>query len=202
MRVVTAPLWFVILRFLGFLLGIVFFLFVIFVVLNVVLAFAGDPGNCDAAGRTINIDPNEANSFQTKWDQFDASLDAGQAASVTLAESEVSSRARRYLEDENDTPVKDVLVCIRAGYGEASGSIDTPVGLEAKVKVRGTMDLTGDHPKATIEEIDIGGIPDFLIGPVEGWIEELIDNQLDDIDLKHGYQPTLKEGEADIKGTP
>ncbi len=202
MQVVAAPLWWVIFRIIGFIFGILFTLFIFFAVINVILALAGDPGRCDAAGRTIAISPENATAFQTKWDQFEAAVDAGQIATVPFNESEITSRARRYLEDEHDTPVKDLLVCIRAGYGEASGTIDTPVGLSAKVKVKGTMDLTGAHPKAVIDDISIGAIPGFLVDPVKNWLEDLIANQLNDIDLDNTYEPVLAEGNAEIKGTP
>ena len=202
MQVVTAPLWWVILRIIGFIFGILFTLFIFFVVINVILGVAGDPGRCDAAGRTIAISPENATAFQTKWDQFETTVDGGQSATVSFDESEITSRARRYLEDEHDTPIDDLLICIRAGYGEASASISTPIGLNAKVKVKGTMDLTGPHPKAIITEISIGAIPDFLVDPVENWLEDLIENQLDDIDLDNTYELVLTEGNAEIKGTP
>ncbi|HEU4759641.1 MAG TPA: hypothetical protein VFT91_06625 [Dehalococcoidia bacterium] len=202
MQVVTAPLWWVIFRIFSFILGILIFLVIFVAVVNVILALVGDPGRCDAAGRTIDISPANADAFQTKWDQFDDTLGRGQATTASFNESEITSRGRRYLEDENNTPIKDLLVCIRGGYGEASGSIDTPLGLNAKVKVKGTMDLTGAHPKAVIDDISIGVIPGFLVDPVKGWLEDLIDNQLDNINLHHRYDPALTEGNTEIKGTP
>jgi len=175
-------------------------IFIIVVGFSVVLAFVGSPGRCDPGGGTVSIGPQNADAFRSKWDQYNQALDAG-PASVTFNESEITSRAEEYLEG-NNAPVKDILVCLHAGFGEASGSLDTPLGIDADVRVKGNMDLTGDHPKAQIDDISVGGIPDFLTDPVKGYLEDLIEHQLDDIDLDHSHAPTLSEGSAQLQGTP
>ena len=197
----ASTLWGSLLRFLVLGLFLLVGAFVIVAGLNIVLAFAGSPGRCTPGGGTVSIGALNATSFQSKWDQYDQTLDAGSPASVTFTESEISSRAEQYLE-ENNAPVKDVLVCMHAGFGEASGSLDTPLGIDADVRVKGSMDLTGPHPKANIDDVEVGGVPGFLIDPVKGYLEDLIANQLDDIDLNHSHNATINEGSADLQGTP
>ena len=202
MQAVAAPLWFVIMKIIGALLGLLFGLFIILAIVGIILALAGDPGRCDSGDRVINISDAEAQSFQSKWDGLDAKLGGGQSGSISLTESEISSRAENYFTDENDTPVKDVVVCLQDGKGEGSGTIESPIGINAKVKISGTMALDGGHPVAIIDNIEVGGVPGFMLSPVEGFIEDIIKNQLDDINLDHKYQAVLTEGKAEINGTP
>lgn len=64
------------------------------------------------------------------------------------------------------------------------------------------MDLSGDHPVAKIDDIEIGNVPGFITGAIEGFVEDAVDEALEEIDLKHTYTPTLMEGDARIDGQP
>ncbi len=175
---------------------------VIFAGVNVILAFSGGPGDCTPGGGTITVSDANATAFQVKWDAFDAQLDGGAPSSVPFNETEVSSRAHQFIRDETDVDFEDVRVCIHDGFGEATGRLEAFLGLETKVKIKGTMDLSGDHPVAKIDDIEIGNVPGFVTGAIEGFVEEAVDEALEEIDLKHTYTPTLMEGEAQIDGQP
>ena len=175
---------------------------VIFAGVNVILAFTGGPGACTPGGGTITINDASAQAFQVKWDALDAQLDAGTPSSVPLNESEVTSRADQYIRDETDVDFEDMRVCIHDGFGEATGSLEAFLGVDTEVKIKGTIDLSGDHPVAKIDDIEIGNVPGFITNAIEGLVEDAVDEALEEIDLKHTYTPTLTEGEAQIDGQP
>ena len=177
---------------------------IVFGVVMSALAVSGGSGQCTPGGGTITISAANADSFDQKWDDMDAILDGGSPSSITLDESEISSRADRYFRDETVLDVSDVRVCIHDGFGEATGSIDAVAGLGVDVSLKGTVDLSGDAPKITIDDIDIGNVPNFLIDVTDTIIgvESDINGALDDITLKHTYTATLTEGQVQIDGTP
>ena len=170
---------------------------VIFVGANVILALSGGPGPCTPGG-PITINAETADGFQQKWDGFDAVLDGGSPSSVSFNESEVSS----FIDREVGSPFSDPRICIHDGFGEATAKLEAILGLETKVKVKGNLDLSGDHPEARGLEIDIGNVPGFIINAIEGFVEDAVDEALEDIDLSHTYTPTLTEGNAQIDGVP
>ncbi len=177
---------------------------VIFGLVMSVLAVSGGPGQCTSGGGIIIVNAASADSFDQKWDAMDAVLDSGSPSSITLNESEISSRADRYFSEETVLDVSDVRVCIHDGFGEATGSLDAIAGLQVDVRLKGTVDLSGDAPKIKINDIDIGNVPDFLIDVTDTIIgvESDINGALDDITLKHTYTATLTEGQVQIDGTP
>jgi len=175
---------------------------VIFVGVNVILAFSGGPGSCTAGNPPLTVNAANAEGFQQNWDGFDAVLDSGTTSSVSFNESEISSRADQYIRDETDVDFVDVRICIHDGFGEASAKLEAILGLETEVMVTGTVDLTGDTPQAQITDIEIGNVPSFIVDIVEGQIEDAVDEALENIDLSHTYTPTLTEGQALIDGEP
>lgn len=175
---------------------------VIFVGVNVILAFSGGPGPCTPGGGPITINAANADGFQQKWDGFDAVLDGASPSSASFDESEVTSRADQYFRDETDVDFVDVRICIRDGFGEATAKLEAILGLDTEVKVTGTVDLTGDTPVAQIGDIEIGNVPGFITNAIEGFVEDAVDEALEDIDLSHTYTPTLTEGNAQIDGVP
>ncbi|MEX0801226.1 MAG: hypothetical protein WD379_08415 [Dehalococcoidia bacterium] len=185
---------------LGILMGIIS-LGVLFILIISVLAVVGGPGQCTAGGPAISITQANSDAFQQKWDAMDDTLDGGSPASIDLDESEVSSRADRYLTDETDAPFGDVRVCLHDGSGEGSGTISI-LGIDVEVKVKGNMEMTGGSPVATIDDIEVGSVPGFATDVIEGIVEDAIEEGLNDIELNHDYQATLTEGNAKIDGTP
>jgi hypothetical protein len=177
---------------------------VIFGIVITVLAFSNGPGHCTPGGGPITVNAANAEKFDQKWDDFDAVLDGGSPSSVALSERELSSRADKYFREEKALDFRDVRVCIHDGYGEATGTLDAILGLQVEVKLKGTMDLTGDTPKTEIDDIEFGKVPGWLVDVTDAIFgaEDDIDEALEDIDLKHTYTPTLTEGQAQIDGVP
>lgn len=175
-------------------------LVVVVIVVAGLLAVTGGPAACTPGGGPIEISDAQAQSFDAKWDELDASLANGSPSTITLTESEVSSRANQYI-DEEGGDVDDVQVCIHDGLGELTGSVDIFAG-SAKFKASGTVDLTSGHPVVDFQDIEVGNVPGFILGPLEGVVEDAIQQLLDDITLEHTYIPTLSEGQAQINGTP
>ncbi len=175
---------------------------VIFVGANVILALSGGPGPCTPGGGPITTNAANADGFQQKWDGFDAVLDGASPSSASFDESEVTSRADQYIREETDVDFQDIRICIHDGFGEVTAKLEAILGLETKVKIKGNLDLSGDHPVAQDLEIDIGNVPGFITNAIEGFVEDAVDEALEDIDLSHTYTPTLTEGNAQIDGVP
>ncbi len=187
----------------GWLIGLfssVVLIIILLVLITGVLAYTGGPSACTPGGGAIEISDAQAASFDAKWDQLDASLDAGTATAIGLTESEISSRAARYISDHGGD-ISDVRVCVHDGQGEVTGKVDAFVG-SVKFKAKGTVDLTTGHPVAEFDDIAVGNVPGVVLGLLEGIVEGAIEELLDDISLSHSYTPGLSEGSAQIQGTP
>jgi hypothetical protein len=164
------------------------------------MALTGGPGPCTPGGGAIEISDAHAQSFDTKWDGLDAALAGGGSSSITLTESEVSSRANKYIDDKGGD-VNDVQVCIHDGYGEVTGSVDVAVG-SGKFKAKGAVALNAGRPVVDFQDIELGNVPGFALAPFENAVENAIQELLDDITLEHTYAPSLSDGQAEIDGTP
>jgi len=185
------------LRFIFGLFGGLLLLLLIIISCTIVLAFTGGPAPCTPGNGPIDISAANAGGFDTKWDGFNATLDGGSAATTSFTESEVSS----FVDREVGSPFSGPRVCIHNGYGEGTASFEV-LGFDAKIKVKGNMDLTGAHPVAKIDNIEVGNVPDFLVDIVKGQIENAIDDETGKVDLNHPMAPTLTEGDAKLDGTP
>jgi hypothetical protein len=190
---------------LGRIIGLVLSLIIVAVAffgVVAVLATTGGPGACTPGGTgPITVSDANAASFQSKWDAFDAQLDAGQPATVSFNESEVSSRANQWARDETIDFDDDITICIHDGSGEATATFGGG-WLDTKVKVTGSVTFEGAALKANVDDIEVGNLPGFMIGPLEGQVEDAIQEALDDIHLNHTYTVTLTEGTAAVNGTP
>jgi hypothetical protein len=184
----------------GFILGIIT-LAIILAVVVFLLAAIGGPGECTPGGTEIVISDANADAFDRKWEGFDDVLDAGSPSFVVLNESEASSRAERFVEEEAGA-IDNVRVCIHDGFGEVTGSVDAFLGMSADFKASGTIDLSGAHPVVDFQDIEVGSVPGFVIEPFEGLVEDAIEELLEKVNLEHGLTPTLTEGEARIDGLP
>jgi hypothetical protein len=171
------------------------------VVLAVLAAFAGSPGECDSADREVVVSSALAEALQDKLDTFDEQLDAGQAASFTFDESEATSRGIEFLE-ENNAPIDDLKVCFNSDGPSASGKVSAVAGLDLDVKASGNVDLSGEHPRVDDLDIDVGRVPGFVTGGLEGLIKDVINDQLDHIDVEHRLTITFGEGTATLSGQP
>ena len=166
------------------------------------MATIGSPGTCEDENRPISDTEELAILFQQKWDQLDATLDSGQASGLELTDSEVTSRARTWLE-EHDAPVSDLRVCFTLEGGAASGKVDVPFfPSDVDVLIRGTMRMTGEQPEITIDELKVGSLPGPITNLVENFINDLIDDQTKRLDLVHDYGLAFDEGLTTVSGTP
>ncbi|MGQ9572814.1 MAG: hypothetical protein ACUVV3_06480 [Dehalococcoidia bacterium] len=182
-------------------IGTILGLVVLLVVLTLVAAFAGSPGECDSGDREVRVSPAAAQELQAKLGRFDEQLDAGQPASFTFDESEATSRGRQFL-DEKDAPIKDLKVCFNPGEASASGKVSAVLGLDLNVKVSGKVNLDGEHPRVDDIDLEIGKVPGFIPGGLQGLIEGVINDQLDHIDVEHRLSITFGEGTATLSGQP
>jgi len=164
------------------------------------MALTGGPAPCAPGGGTIEISDAQAAAFDQKWDELDAALNGAAPSSISLNESEISSRANKYIDDKGGD-VDNVRVCIHDGYGEVTGSVDVVVG-SGDFRVKGTVALSGGRPVVDFQDVDVGNVPGFVLGPFENAVEGAIQELLDDITLDHTYTPALTEGKAEINGTP
>ncbi len=167
-----------------------------------VVAITGDPGTCEADDRPIVISDEAATAYVSAWDSFEAALDAGQPATVTFTETEVTSRARQWL-DERDSPINDLRICFSDGAAAASAKIDLPfVPGDADVLVDGTLILTDEHAVAEIDELEVGGLPTLLSEPIQSFVDDVIEDETVDLVLKHVYELSFAEGSVTVSGTP
>jgi hypothetical protein len=171
------------------------------VVLTVLAAFAGSPGECDSGDREVLVSSALAQQLQDKLDAFDGQLDAGQAASFTFDESEATSRGQEFL-DEKNAPIDDLKVCFNLEGPSASGKVSAVAGLDLDVKASGKVNLSGAHPRVDDLDIDVGKVPGFVTGGLEGLIKDVINDQLDHIDIEHQLTITFGEGTATLSGQP
>lgn len=165
------------------------------------LAAVGGPGACTSGGDEIVISAANADTFDQKWEGFDDILGGGSPSFVVLNESEITSRAERFIEEEAGG-IGHVRICIQDGFGEATGSLDAFLGIDADFRIKGSVDLSGAHPVVDFDDIDIGNVPGFLLDPFEGLLEDAIEELLEEVDLDHSYTATLTEGEVRIDGRP
>ena len=156
--------------------------------------------------RDVITDPALSQQWQARWDAFRAQAEFGQPLSVTFEEGEVTSRATEWLSAE-DIPLKRVTICFYEGEAEARATAEVPVvsdipflgGLfETEVGARGSIDLSGEHPRIDITSLDAGDLPGFTTGLVEDDIESLINGQLAELTLGRVYDVTFRETQAEI----
>ena len=167
------------------------------------LAISGGPDDCTPGGGPIVVSDALSDAFQQKWDQFDATLDAGSPASVTFNESEVTSRAVNWINNEGGPDFDNAQVCIHDGFGEATGTLNGPGFLDVKFMIRGTVELVDDRLFTVIEDVDIGNIPDPLTSWFEGQADGPIEEGLDNLGLEpHTYTVILTEGSVTVEGQP
>jgi hypothetical protein len=187
---------------LPFLLAPLIFFAMIIGLIAGTFAIVGGPSPCEPGGGPIVVSEANADSFQQKWDAFDAALDAGSPSSVSFSESEVTSRAIRAAEGDVDDQdwLQDLRVCLHDGEGEISGTVNLPSFLDLKFKARGTA-FIGETLNVNVHEVEVGSVPGFI----DGWVRAMVDDTvevLDEDDFEHNYTLTLSEGEARVDGTP
>lgn len=176
------------------------FLAVALAVFALLLAFRGSPGDC-GGGRQITSSPALAQSYEQRWLEFNAQLIQGRPATLTVSDSDATSRTQAFLA-ASDGPVHNVRLCFVISGADVNGTISPPFGPDIRVRAKGGVDLSGSHPRATIESIQIGGLPSFVVRPFRGLVTRIIDHQADSIELDHRLTIETSDGQVVITGQP
>lgn len=156
--------------------------------------------------RDVTTDPSLAQKWQERWDSFLYQVETGQGIGVTFEESEMTSRATQWLAAE-DIPLKRVTICFYDGEAEARATAEVPVVsdipllggvFETEVRARGAIDMSGEHPRIDITELDAGALPGLAASLVEDDLEGLVNDQLAELTLSRVYDVTFRETQAEI----
>ena len=169
-------------------------------VVATLLVFKTSPGAC-GSGRPLQADTALSAAYDARWRAFNSQLLSGQPASLTVSDSEATSRARQFLV-QTGAPVRDLRLCFVPGGGDVNATLDTPFGADVDVRVKGRVDVSGRHPKTQIDAIEIGGMPSFVTRPFRGLVTRIIDDQTNQIELDHRLSVDVRDGQAVISGTP
>jgi hypothetical protein len=172
--------------------------------LAAVLMLTGKPGVCDnpplRVGRELDPVPSAelAAQLDARWDQFSADI-RNQQAIFQASESEVTSRARQYVKDE-DVPVEDLYVYYcNDGKGQLAGRVDV-AGVGANFVATGTLVLGGEKPVVEIDSVDVGNMPGFVADAV---LELLLDADARRLELDENLVDfNIADGLAKLTGGP
>jgi hypothetical protein len=179
-----------------------------------VLAASGQPGDPPGVcrGRVLDTgpplrevvaDPSLAEHWQARWEEFREALEAGE---ITFEESEATSRAAAFLR-ETGAPLSDVTICFYEGEAEARAKANLPLlsnlpligGIfDTNVRVRGRIDLTGQHPRISVAQLEAGQLPGFIAGAVQDDAERLVNERLKRLELAQDYGVAFHEGQVQI----
>jgi hypothetical protein len=172
--------------------------------LALILMFTGKPEVCDnpplRIGRELEPPPSAelAAQLDARWDQFSADILSGQAV-FQATESEVTSRARQYAEDE-DVPVEDLFVYYCGdGKGQLAGRLHV-AGVGASFVATGTLVVGGEKPVVEIDSVDVGNMPGFVSDAV---LDVLLDDDSRTLELDEnllGFD--IRDGLAELIGGP
>ncbi|MEX1254324.1 MAG: hypothetical protein WEE64_08275 [Dehalococcoidia bacterium] len=176
--------------------------FAVVAVAGIALAVAGGPGSCSPGGGPVTVSDAGAHAFQSKWRAFEDTVDGGTPASVTLSESEVTSRAQERLHDDA-SGLHDLRICLHDGYAEATATLDVPAFFNVRGKVKGDLELASPHARGHIEDVELGSIPGPLLEPPEALLRRAVDEVLDDIEVEpRAYTITFTEGAVRVDAEP
>ena len=78
--------------------------------------------------------------------------------------------------------------------------LDTIFGRDVGVRAKGAVDLTGDHPHVDLSSARFAALP--VPGFVTNWVEDLINDQLDDVIVAFPMQVAFSEDEATLEAAP
>ena len=161
------------------------------------LILIGSPKVC--ADRVIPISAEAVNILTSNWDAFKAQA-ATRQAFVTLTETEVTSRAVRWVEDEGiELENLQVFLC-QGGYAEATATFVGAPGPSVNLLVRGTLELAGERPEIDIQQVGVGNLPGFA--PLEAVLNFIPEEKKTlDIDV-YLTDISFAEGRVTLEGRP
>ena len=167
----------------------------------ILLTFKGTPGDC-GGNRPIENNPGLAFAYDDRWYDFNTTLTSGLPGHAAR-HRERGDVARATVPRLASAPIDKVrFLCFTDGGADINGTLATPFGGDIAVRVGGNADLSGQHPKAEITSMRIGGLPAFVTRPFRGLVSGIIDDQLDHVELDHRLTVDLHEGQAVVQGEP
>lgn len=115
--------------------------------------------------------------------------------SVTTSDPEATTIAQNYVAGKVD----DARVCFTPGLAHASGNAKLGP-LTPSFYASAGIDLSGTSPKATNLDIKVGSLPDIpvLSGQVEGFVNNLINENLAKVTLKKKYSVNFSTAAATV----
>ncbi len=155
---------------------------------------------CGQDHRTVFVDADLGRLTEQRAAEFGDTLGRGQPTSLTLTESEVTSAVLTFTDTDR---ISEVTVCFFGnGEGEARLKLDIPGLPDRVVKVRGSVDLTGEHLRVRVSDADLGGLGVLMELGGKQAIEGVINGLLDEVSLPHTYVPSISEGQIVVSGRP
>jgi hypothetical protein len=171
--------------------------------IGLLLILTGEPGICDSpvrVGRDLDPPPSDAlaDELEARWDEFSADI-RNQQAVFQASESEVTSRARRYAEEE-DIPIEDLFIYYCGdGKGQIAGRIDV-AGLGTSFVATGTLVVGGEKPVVELDSVHVGKLPGFVADVI---LDLLLDDDSRTLELDEnllGFE--ISGGLAELIGGP
>ncbi len=136
-------------------------------VISGTLALTGTPASCSST--PVSFSDQAGRDLESAWNRTFSGPSA-RPVSITVTDSQVTSRGVRYL-DEEDVPIHDLQVHFCAptagetnGHAEASGKVSV-LGRDVNVVARGTLDLSGETLKLQIDSLEAGNLPSWVAKP-------------------------------------
>ncbi len=174
-----------------------FFISVAAASLGVLLVVTGSPGTC--TDREIApISAAVATQLDQRWDQFSAQILAA-GSSIDISESEATSRARQYVNDEN-APIDNLRVYFcDEGRGQLAGEVEA-IGVNVDFVVTGRLDTSGAQPMLQLDSVDVGNLPGFVADAV---LNLLLDDDARTLELDENLIGSeIGDGLISISGGP
>lgn len=184
----------------------IFVLSLAIVGLGVFLVLTGSPKICAAGpnssrvGDEIRPSPSAALAAQLNLNWEDFSFDSETSlATIRITESEATSRARQFVEQE-DVPIEDVRVYFcDDGTGQIAGRVEA-LGVDAEFVVTGSLDVNGDQAVLIVDSVNVGNMPGFIADAV---FDTILNEGLRTLELSENLtQVEITDGLITITGTP
>lgn len=101
-------------------------------------------------------------SYNEKWNSFDAATKRGEAATVTFTEDELTSRGARYLVD-NNVPARDLEIHLCSGQGKGQGALKMDIlGRTVAAVMTGHVDMAAVPPRLVVDSLQLGQVPEQI----------------------------------------